>query len=111
MAKPKLYKFRGSDATRARALARSPRRPKFGLGEVVVDPHGDIGAIDAIYADLQAVEDSGQIDNAAEWRRGLSIKPKTPISGIWYALVYGHGAGVAGELDLRRARVGASSKP
>ena len=105
------FKFLGGDAPRARALARSPLRPKFALGTVVVDPHGDIGAIDSIYADLRAVEDAGQIGNAAAWRRELEIRPKTPVTGIWYGLVYGHGAGVVGELDLRRARAGAVSRP
>ncbi len=105
------YKFRGSDAARARALSRTPRRPKFGLGEVVIDAHGEIGAIDAIYADLQAVEDAGVIDDVGEWRRELESRPKTPARGIWYGLVYGHGAGIAGELDLRRAPAGAASRP
>ena len=87
------------------------RRPKFALGEVVIDASGDIGAIDSIYADLQAVENAGVIGDVASWRRGLDIRPKTPVGGIWYGLVYGHGAGCAGELDLRRAPVGSASKP
>ena len=107
----KKYGFKGSDASRARAIAKMVRRPKFALGEVVVDAFGDIGAIDSIFADLRAVEDSGQITDVREWLRDLEIRPKTSVTGIWYGLVYGHGAGIAGELDIRRAPAGAVSNP
>ena len=105
----KGFTFIGSDAARARALARKPRKPKFALGQVVIDPHGDIAAIDAIYADLQAVEDAGLVDDAQQWRAQLEKKPKTPSGGIWYSLVYGYGAGIGGESDLKKAPPGAKS--
>lgn len=95
------HSFKGTDAARARALARKIKRPKFGLGQVVIDVHGDVAAIDAIYADLRAAEDAGVIDSA--WLRTQQKRPRTPKTGIWYSLVFGHGAGLAGELDLRRA--------
>lgn len=105
----KGYTFIGSDAARARALARKPRKPKFALGEVVIDRYGDIAAIDAIFADLQAVEDAGLVDDAAGWRAAQEKKPSTPNTGIWYSLVFGHGAGVGGEQDLKKAPRGAKS--
>lgn len=105
------YTFKGSDASRARALARKPKRPKFALGQVVIDPYGDIAAIDAIYADLQAAEDAGVIDDAREWVRAQDKRPRTPASGIWYSLVFGHGAGLGGERDLKIAPRGAKSNP
>ena len=108
---PRKYTFRGSDAGRARSLARRPRKPKFALGDVVIDVYGDIAAIDAVYADMQAVEDAGVIDDANRWLAAQEKRPKTPKSGIWYSLVFGHGAGVAGERDLRRAPAGAKSQP
>src|SRR5438094_10012113 len=111
MANVRTYTFRGSDAPRARALWKARRKPKFALGDVVLDGHGDIAAIDAIFADFQAVDDTGQLGNAADWLRRQKIKPKTPKTGVWYSLVYGFGTGVAGELDLKRAPDGASSKP
>ncbi len=111
MARPRTYTFRGSDSARVRALAKTPRRPKFALGEVVLDAFGDIGAIDAIYADMRAVEDSGQITDVDEWLKRLAVKPRTPKTGIWYSIAYGEGQGIAGELDLRRAPDGAASKP
>jgi hypothetical protein len=107
----KRYTFLGSDAARARTLARKPRKPKFALGDVVVDVYGDIAAIDAIYADLQAVEDAGVLNNAAEWLATQQKRPKTPKHGIWYSLVFGHGAGVGGERDLKKAPAGSKSSP
>jgi len=105
---PKRFSFIGSDAARARALAKQPRRPKFALGDVVLDVYGDIAAIDGVFADLRAVIDSGAIDN--DWIRRQDIKPKTPASGIWYSLVFGHGAGIAGERDLKKAPPGSRSR-
>lgn len=102
------FTFVGSDAARARALAKTPRRPKFKLGDVVIDVYGDIAAIDGVFADLRAVKDAGMIDS--DWIGRQSIKPKTPASGIWYSLVFGHGAGVAGERDLKKAPAGSRSK-
>ena len=103
------YRFRGSDAARARALAKTPRKPKFALGDVLLDAFGDIGAVEAIYADIRAAADAGLIDDVDNWLRRLEVRPKTPKSGIWYALAYGHGQGLAGELDLKRAPTGAKS--
>jgi len=105
----KHHVFTGSDAARARALSRKPRKPKFALGEVVIDPYGDIAAIDGIFADLRAVEDAGLIDDAADWRAEQDKRPKTPASGIWYSLVFGHGAGIGGERDLKKAPAGSKS--
>ena len=111
MAKRPAYKFTGSDAARARALAGKPRKPKFALGEVVLDAFGDIGAVEAIYADMRAVEDAGLVSDAAEWRKRLAVKAKTSNSGIFYAIACGEGQGVAGEDDLKKAPAGSSSKP
>ena len=105
------FSFVGSDAPRARALSRRVRKPRFGLGEVMRDGYGDIGAIDGIYADLRAVEDVGLIDDASAWRTAQDKRPKTPANGIWYSLVFGHGAGVAGEQDLVKAPAGSRSAP
>jgi hypothetical protein len=109
MPKRRRFTFRGSDAARARALARTPRRPRFALGDVVLDAFGDIAAVEAIYADMQAVVDAGLVDDPATWRKGLEVRPKTANNGLSYALAYGHGQGVAGELDLRLAPDGAAS--
>jgi hypothetical protein len=104
----KRFTFVGSDAPRARALAKTPRRPKFALGDVVQDVYGDIAAIDGVFADLRAVIDAGVIDD--DWIGRQEKRPKTPASGIWYSLVFGHGSGVAGERDLKKAPAGARSR-
>jgi hypothetical protein len=107
----KGFTFVGSDAARAKALSRKPRAPKFALGAVVMDVYGDIAAIDGIYADLRAAEDAGIVEDAAAWLAEQEKKPKTPVTGIWYTLVFGHGAGLAGEKDLKLAPPGSKSNP
>src|SRR5690349_13690187 len=96
--------FKGPNAARAKALAAKKRKPKFALGQVVQDPWGEIGAIDAIYADLSSAEDAGVIDDAKKWLAGLEKRPKTAATGVWYSVVQGEGAGLFGELDLRGVR-------
>ena len=96
--------FKGSNAARAKQLAAKRKKPKFALGQVVEDPYGDIGAIDAAFADLQSAEEAGIVDDADAWLKGLEKKPKTPRTGVWYSIVFGDGAGLCGELDLRPAR-------
>lgn len=105
------YTFKGLDASRARALAKKPKRPKFALGQVVIDPYGDIAAIDAIYADLQAAEDAGVIDDVKAWLREQDKRPRTKPNEVWYSVVFGHGAGLGGERDLKIAPRGAKSNP
>lgn len=104
---PMTYTFKGSDAARARALARKIKRPKFALGQVVID----LAAIDAIYADLQAAEDAGVIDDAKAWLRVQQKRPRTKANEVWYSLVFGHGAGLGGQRDLKIAPRGAKSNP
>ncbi len=98
--KSDLASLKGTDAKRARALAASVKKPKFALGQLVRDPHGEIGAIDAAYADLAAAEDAGVIDDAKDFLSAQEIRPKTPRTGVWYSLVLGHGSVLCGELDL-----------
>lgn len=59
--------LKGRDATRVRQLARNPKVPKYALGQVVLEPAGSLGAIDAIYADLDAAVDAKVIPNAKEF--------------------------------------------
>lgn len=107
----KGFTFVGSDAARAKALSRKPRTPKFAIGVVVMDAYGDIAAVEGIFADLRAVEDAGIVEDAAAWLAKQEKKPKTATNGTWYTLVYGHGAGLAGEKDLKLAPPGSKSNP
>src|SRR5688500_16945438 len=91
---------KGSNATRARALARSPRRPRFALGALVKDRYGEVGAISAAYADLEAAADGGAIDDPADWLKVQEQRPKTSRKGIWYTVVLGDGEVLCGEDDL-----------
>lgn len=94
-----------SDAARVRALAKNVRKPRFALGQLVVDPHGERGAIDAIYADLLAAEDAGVIDDAASFLKEQEKKPKSKKTDLWYSVICETGGNVlVGEADLRAAK-------
>lgn len=97
-----LASLRGSDASRARVLARRVTRPKFALGQVVKDPYDELGVIDAIYADLEAAEDAGVVNDRHEWLRVQEIRPKTKPTEPWYSVILGEGNILCGERDLRR---------
>ncbi len=93
-----------SEAKRVTALAKNPVRPRFALGALVIDPHGEVGAIDAAYADLAAAENAGVIEHAKEWLAELEKRPKTPARGVWYSVVCRSGGqALVGEKDLRPA--------
>jgi hypothetical protein len=94
----------GSDTRRMRALARRPRRPKFRLGDMVIDVHGQVGAVASIYADLTAVEESGGLSDAAAWLAAQKPRPKTKAAGIWYTVVCDEGEVCVGEDDLKKVR-------
>lgn len=89
---------------KARA-ARAPRaRPKFSIGDRVIDPWGYRGKVSGITHGLAAAAAAGDISDVDRWLRGLSITPKTPRRGIWYSVrPSGGGEILVGELDLRRA--------
>jgi hypothetical protein len=89
----------------ARAVkAKTKAKPKFAVGDRVLDPRGHPGKVSGIVFGLAAAEASGAISDADLWLRGLRIKPKTPRRGIWYSVrPRGGGEILVGELDLRRA--------
>jgi hypothetical protein len=94
----------GPNRQRVLKLASRVRRPKFRLGELVHnprDPDRGAGAIDAIYMSLASAINSGVV--RSDWYAGLRLRPKTPRTGVWYSVVLGKGAILAGEDDLRRA--------
>jgi len=94
-----------SDAARVRALAKNVRKPKFALGQPVVDPHDERGAVDAIYADLQSAEDAGVVDDAASFLKAQEKRPKSKKTDLWYSVVCETGGQVlVGEADLRAAK-------
>lgn len=96
-----LRLLKGRDATRVRQLARNPKVPKYALGQVVLEPRfGFLGAIDAIYADLDAAVDAKVIPNAKEFLDFFEHRPRTPKNGIWYTVVIGDGAELCGEKDI-----------
>lgn len=99
-----IVEVKGPDAARVKALSRRPRRAKYALGALVREPHGDVGAIDAIYADLQAAEEAGVIEDAAEWLAEQERRPRTSSAGIWYSVVLGSGNALVGERDLAIAK-------
>ena len=99
---------KNDDARRVAALCKKPVRPKFQLGALVVDRHGEEGAIEAAYVDLAAAEGSGVIENAARWLAVQEKRPKTSVKGVWYAVVCKSGGQVlVGEKDLKLAGRGA----
>ena len=112
MASPLLREVRGPDASRVRELMTRSPKPLFCFGELVRDAHGEIGAIDAIYADLEAALDAGVIDD--DWLDEQQIRPRTKPSETWYSVVLGNGAVLCGERDLTRAsaaRTSTKTKP
>ncbi len=91
------------NVARIRALSWRKRAPRYALGQLVREPHGQVGAVDCIFADLEAVEQSSIILDVGRWYEKLSIRPKTLKSGIWYSVVLPGGACVVGEDDLTEA--------
>lgn len=88
-----------TNAKRLNELAMLPKSaPKYLLGQVVVEPYGASGRIDAIYADLQSALDSFVIKPG--WYEQLEKKPKAPKTGIWYGVILLDGSVIAGEDDL-----------
>ena len=91
-----------SNARRVSALSKKPKRPKFALGTLVIDPHDKVGAITAVYVDLLQATKARIIQRG--WLALQRIRPKTPSTGIWYSvLLRNQGAVLVGEKDLRRA--------
>lgn len=92
----------GLNSKRVEELTARVRVPKFKLGQLVREPHGNVGVVDAIFADLYAESDkSCQLRSAVNnWYAIQSIKPKTPKEGVWYSVILHDGAVLAGEDDL-----------
>ena len=79
-------------------------RPRFAIGDRVIDPWGYRGKVTGITHGLAAAAAAGDITDVDRWLRGLSVKPTTPRRGIWYTVrPSGGGEILVGELDLRRA--------
>jgi hypothetical protein len=106
-----LAGLRGGNMARVRALAGRRAKPRFALGQIVREPFGDIGAIDAIYADLEAAEDLGIVGNRKEWLRAQERRPVTKATETWYSVVLSEGACLVGEHDLRRVDAPRARKP
>jgi len=88
-----------TNTERCNQLATRIRAPKFKLGELVRDPHAQVGRIDAIFADYQAALDGFHVPKG--WYEGLAKRPKTSKEGCWYAVVLiPEGAVLVGEDDL-----------
>lgn len=93
-----------NNTDRAKLLASRRRVSKFALGDTVREPHGSVGVIDKIFADIDAAFDSGEI--SGNWYEIQSIRPKTPKDGHWYGVILydkpdgSGGAVLAGEDDL-----------
>lgn len=88
-----------TNVERCNQLATRIRAPKFKLGELVREPHGQLGRVDAIFADYQAALDGRSVPKG--WYEGLAKKPKTPKEGCWYCVVLTPaGAVLVGEDDL-----------
>lgn len=75
--------------------------PRFALGAAVRDTHGNVGRVDAVYADLAAAVDSAAVGR--DWYEVQSRRPKTPKESRWYSIVTNDGAILAGEDDLESA--------
>jgi hypothetical protein len=73
-------------------LAQNPRRPKYMLGQNVVDNAG-----------LQAVENVSLGFGADAWYDGQERPPVTPFDGIWYGVVLDDGDVLVGEDDILMA--------
>jgi hypothetical protein len=102
-----------TSTVRAQALASRTRTPKYRLGARVRTSAGLEGAVDAIFADLEAVFDKGavsfdrgNIQNAeALWAAMQGSRPKTPKDGVWYSVVLfdeRYVMTLAGEDDLQQ---------
>ena len=97
-AKPKKPKKK---AKRSAAPSKAAK-PKFAIGDRVLDPWGRRGKIQGFVRGLAAAKD--EIGDVDRWIRGLSIQPKTPRRGVWYTVrPSGGGELLVGELDLQRA--------
>jgi hypothetical protein len=84
-------------------LAQNPRRPKYMLGQNVVDNYGRSGCVHSIYAGLQAVENVSLGFGADAWYDGQERPPVTPFDGIWYGVVLDDGDVLVGEDDILMA--------
>jgi hypothetical protein len=73
--------------------------PKYRPGQKIVEPYGEAGVIDVVYADLEAAIDAFVIKEG--WYETQEKKPKTPKSGIFYGVVISYGACLVGEDDLK----------
>jgi hypothetical protein len=90
-----------SNADRVNYLARRVREPQFRLGQLVREPHGEIGVVDKIFADLDAAFDTlhypGQPDS---WYAQQRRRPHTAKDGVWYGVLLNEGSCLVGEKDL-----------
>jgi hypothetical protein len=84
-----------------RARAATSKRPKFRVGDRIVDPWDRRAKITAVHFGLASADG---IPDPDSWLRGLSIRPKTPRRGVWYSARPSSGGSiVVGERDIRRA--------
>jgi hypothetical protein len=84
--------------------AKRQKKPRFRIGDRIIDPWGSRGKITRIWNGLDAAAAAGALSDVTGWLRGLSIRPKTPRRGIWYSVRPSSGGSrIVGELDLRRA--------
>jgi hypothetical protein len=71
---------------------------RFSIGDEVVEPYGERGRIDVIFADLDAAISSFVVKDG--WYEGQERPPKTPKTGFWYSVITARGACLVGEDDL-----------
>lgn len=95
-------RIRPKETGKPRAASSAVKgKPKFAIGERVIDPWGERGKVLSFVHGLAAAKH--EIGDPDRWLRGLSIKPKTPRRGIWYTVRPSSGGEtLVGELDLRR---------
>lgn|GEM_PF-2957847 len=80
-------------------------KARFAVGDQVIDEWDERGRVTAVWSSLDDAAVDGEIDDVAEWLRGLEKKSKTPRRAVWYTVRPNTGGSMlAGERDLRPAR-------
>ena len=87
-----------------KAPPRSRSKPRFAVGDRVIDRWDGPGKVTAMWRSLDEAAAAGEIDDVSGWLAGLAKKPKTPRRANWYSVRPSSGGSMlAGELDLRHA--------